>query len=66
MPAAAHYSSAPKQNADQAREAVAQSSEPLELSVVDRQVFFESVLNPPAPSELLKAAAKRYFEHSQR
>jgi uncharacterized protein (DUF1778 family) len=66
MPAAAHYASEPVNQKTEEHEAVARSSERLELSVEDRWVFFESILNPPAPSELLKAAARRYFRYSQR
>lgn len=33
----------------------------LELSVADRTVFFESILNPPAPNEHLKEATARYW-----
>jgi hypothetical protein len=69
MPAAvAHYAPAPIEQksalGDQSSEAC--DLQPIELSVRDRQVFFEAVLNPPAPNEILKDAARHYFERIQR
>lgn len=35
--------------------------EPLDLSLRDRTAYFEAVLNPPPPSDRLKAAAEQYL-----
>lgn len=38
--------------------------EVLTLSALDRQVFLEALLNPPAPSRRLRQAARRYMRLS--
>lgn len=44
---------------DAAKKAV-QEHEMMTLSTRDREVFVEALLNPPAPSDKLRAAAQRY------
>jgi len=39
---------------------------PLEMSLRDREAYFEAVLNPPAPNDLMKQTVKRYFELAKR
>jgi len=34
----------------------------LDLSLRDREAFFEAVLAPPSPNQQLRAAAQRYLE----
>lgn len=40
--------------------------EPLDLTARDREAFFNSVLNPPAPNARMLAAARRYREETGR
>lgn len=50
------------QNADEAAVRTIQEHETWVLSERDREFFFNAILNPPEPSERLKASAKRYLE----
>ncbi|WP_066375608.1 type II toxin-antitoxin system TacA family antitoxin [Anabaena sp. CA = ATCC 33047] len=42
---------------------VIQENEMMVLSRQDQEVFVEALLNPPAPSEKLRAAAQRYKQN---
>lgn len=45
--------------AEAAKQAI-QEHEMMTLSVRDQEIFVEALLNPPAPSDKLRAAAQRY------
>lgn len=44
---------------------VIRESEVLQLSERDQIAFAEALLNPPEPSERMKAAARRYLDESR-
>jgi uncharacterized protein (DUF1778 family) len=48
--------------AEAAKRAI-QEHEMMTLSVRDREVFVEALLNPPEPSDKLRAAAQRYKQN---
>jgi uncharacterized protein (DUF1778 family) len=43
-----------------------QTYEVMRLAEQDREAFVNALLNPPEPSDNLKAAAKRYFKNKRR
>lgn len=50
------------QNADEAAIRTIQQHESWTLKIQDRDLFVNTILNPPAPSAHLQAAARRYRE----
>jgi uncharacterized protein (DUF1778 family) len=51
-------------NAVAAAERVIDAHEKITLSAKDWDVFYDALINPPAPNETLKAAARRYRERA--
>jgi uncharacterized protein (DUF1778 family) len=51
-------------NAVRAAERVIQAHERVTLTAADWDVFYDALVNPPEPNEILKAAARRYRERT--